>query len=327
MNTMIQNPPQSEEDILAAATLACLSIEASKTHFVEIASNNVPIPASSRSSACPPKAIEIIFPRRLFDILEESHHEDIIQWIPNGKAFRILDKERFTKELLPFYFKKTQYASFARKLSRWKFARISRGAFVGAFYNEFFQRDYKDLTNLMECTSSTKKSESHSYLLQSSSSLPSSYSGRTCNLLQSMPTRKIKQLLQRSSFSLGAVDDLQPLRIPLFSSNLKPHFMLTNQRISMDTAILRGLQIHREQQRIHSLYKTRSLEVSQSNSSNLKTKKVRFSENNFKKDSPQGIITEAVRVLERSLEIDENKLVTDLKRREFLVRRSRGLNM
>lgn len=91
------------------------------------------------------------FPQKLFEILETPEHENILKWLPGGKAFIIMDKKRFAKDLLPNYFKQTQFTSFTRKLSRWKFVRVPRGPFMGAYYHKLFRKDHIALCNLMSC--------------------------------------------------------------------------------------------------------------------------------------------------------------------------------
>jgi len=91
------------------------------------------------------------FPQKLFDILENPEHAEILKWLPGGKAFIIMDKRRFGTEILPVYFKQTQFTSFTRKLSRWKFARVPRGPYLGAYYHKLFRKDHKALCRLMSC--------------------------------------------------------------------------------------------------------------------------------------------------------------------------------
>eukprot|EP00979_Chaetoceros_neogracilis_P005890 scaffold1137_cov247-Chaetoceros_neogracile.AAC.14 len=91
------------------------------------------------------------FPQKLFDILETPEHSDILKWLPGGEAFTIVDKLRFASEDIPALLKQTQFNSFTRKLCRWKFNRIPRGPFAGAYYHKLFRRDHPDLCKLMSC--------------------------------------------------------------------------------------------------------------------------------------------------------------------------------
>jgi len=91
------------------------------------------------------------FPQKLFGILEDPEHANILKWLPGGKAFIIMDKRRFAEDILPSFFKQTQFTSFTRKLSRWKFVRVPRGPFMGAYYHKLFRRDHIALCKLMSC--------------------------------------------------------------------------------------------------------------------------------------------------------------------------------
>ena len=99
----------------------------------------------------PLKDAKKTFPVILFDILENPEYREILTWLPGGKAFIVLDKERFVTEILPTYFKACLFPSFARKLQRWQFVRVPRGRYSGAFYHKLFRRNSKCLCELMSC--------------------------------------------------------------------------------------------------------------------------------------------------------------------------------
>ena len=92
-----------------------------------------------------------IFPQRLMEILSEPFNIDAITWLPHGKAFIIINSQKFSKHILPKYFRKTKYTSFTRKLNRWNFTRVTRGPDLGAYYHAFFQRGNEALCTQMHC--------------------------------------------------------------------------------------------------------------------------------------------------------------------------------
>lgn len=94
---------------------------------------------------------KLTFAQKLFEILDKPEHSHIIKWLPGGKAWIVMDKKSFTSEILPKYFKQSQFTSFTRKLSRWKFNRVSKGPYMGAYYHRFFRKDRKYLCILMSC--------------------------------------------------------------------------------------------------------------------------------------------------------------------------------
>lgn len=98
-----------------------------------------------------------IFPQRLMEILSEEDNEEAIRWLPHGKAFIVVNRQKFSDAVLPRYFKKSKWASFTRKLNRWNFARISKGPELGAYYHQFFQRGNEALCTQMYCKNNRAK--------------------------------------------------------------------------------------------------------------------------------------------------------------------------
>lgn len=122
-------------------------------------STNIPMKTNKSSSVLPPPHNKKRnFAQKLFDLLESGCHSDIIMWLPGGRAFIVLDKKRFSREILPYYYKESQYTSFTRKLSRWNFTRVPRGPYMGAYYHKNFRSDNRALCMLMSCNNSNSKS-------------------------------------------------------------------------------------------------------------------------------------------------------------------------
>ena len=76
------------------------------------------------------------FPEKLMSVLENGQLSDIITWLPHGRSFIILQKERFTSEVMPLYFGHTKFPSFTRKLNHWGFTRVTCGPESGSYYHE-----------------------------------------------------------------------------------------------------------------------------------------------------------------------------------------------
>mmetsp|Transcript_30852 Transcript_30852/g.46815 ORF Transcript_30852/g.46815 Transcript_30852/m.46815 type:complete len:250 (+) Transcript_30852:169-918(+) len=112
--------------------------------------NNQPLPEDDIDNAK-------IFPQKLMEILSDASNNKAIAWLPHGKAFVILNREKLSNEVLPKYFRKTKYTSFTRKLNRWNFARVNRGSELGAYYHEFFQRGKEELCIQMYCKNDRAK--------------------------------------------------------------------------------------------------------------------------------------------------------------------------
>lgn len=79
------------------------------------------------------------FPAKIYQILE-NESADIIRWLPNGAAFRIVDHGRFEREIIPKYFRHNQISSVQRQLNLYGFKCVSRGEDKGAFFHQKFRR-------------------------------------------------------------------------------------------------------------------------------------------------------------------------------------------
>mmetsp|Transcript_25838 Transcript_25838/g.40076 ORF Transcript_25838/g.40076 Transcript_25838/m.40076 type:complete len:230 (+) Transcript_25838:271-960(+) len=64
-------------------------------------------------------------------------------WLPHGRAFKVLDKEKFEKEVLRKLLNMTNYASFVRQCNLYCFRRLTFASgelSSGAYYYEYFLR-------------------------------------------------------------------------------------------------------------------------------------------------------------------------------------------
>lgn len=95
--------------------------------------------------------IPMTFPQRLMDILSNDQVNDVVTWLPHGKAFIIYKKKKFAAEILPKFFKQSKFTSFTRKLNRWGFTRVTRGPETGSYFHKYFLRDQPRLCMQMSC--------------------------------------------------------------------------------------------------------------------------------------------------------------------------------
>ena len=125
------------------------------------------------------------FPEKLQRMLKEvadSGDSDIISFYSHGRAFAVHDPERFTKEVMPKYFKQSRLSSFQRQLNLYGFARITSGPDTGGYYHELFLQGRPSLCVHMrrvgvphgtedrrKLKSSTKKKEPDFYAMKSAS--------------------------------------------------------------------------------------------------------------------------------------------------------------
>ena len=93
------------------------------------------------------------FPWRLHELLtdcETNGNDTIISWIPGtNNAFKVHDKQRFTKEILPEYFNATKYKSFQRNLNLWDFESIIDGPNKGGSSHPLLIRGDREKCHFM----------------------------------------------------------------------------------------------------------------------------------------------------------------------------------
>ena len=53
---------------------------------------------------------------KTWSMLEDSSHSQVIRWLPHGSSFEILDEAAFSRELLPIFFKHSNFSSFIRQV-------------------------------------------------------------------------------------------------------------------------------------------------------------------------------------------------------------------
>ncbi len=77
------------------------------------------------------------------EMLKDIDPSDIASWRPDGKALIIYDKQRFTSEVMPVYFKgMMKFTSFTRRMNRWKFTLQPYSSKTRSVYSHpLFMRD------------------------------------------------------------------------------------------------------------------------------------------------------------------------------------------
>mmetsp|Transcript_28505 Transcript_28505/g.43830 ORF Transcript_28505/g.43830 Transcript_28505/m.43830 type:complete len:446 (-) Transcript_28505:162-1499(-) len=90
------------------------------------------------------------FPEKLMEVLERGDMDDIISWMPHGRAFIVKQPKTFVVEVLPRFFKQSKFMSFTRQLNLWGFKRITKGPDQGSYYHELFLRGKGRLVTRMK---------------------------------------------------------------------------------------------------------------------------------------------------------------------------------
>lgn len=64
------------------------------------------------------------FLSKLWTLVGDAPSNQLITWSQNGQSFLVLDEQRFSKEILPKYFKHNNMASFVRQLNMYGFRKV-----------------------------------------------------------------------------------------------------------------------------------------------------------------------------------------------------------
>ncbi|KAG7342585.1 HSF-type DNA-binding protein [Nitzschia inconspicua] len=92
------------------------------------------------------------FPFKLHDMLqmaEETGKDHIVSWMPEGRGFKVHNKEAFCEHIMPVYFSSNKYKTFQRSLNLWGFESVSKGPNRGACYHESFVKGQPELCHSM----------------------------------------------------------------------------------------------------------------------------------------------------------------------------------
>ena len=77
-----------------------------------------------------------LFPTLLHELISDPQNNDLIIWLPHGRSFKFLKRDRMTPQDLQPYFKMTKVRSFFRQLNGYGFHRVTEGEEKGSYYHE-----------------------------------------------------------------------------------------------------------------------------------------------------------------------------------------------
>ncbi|KAI3668118.1 hypothetical protein L6452_43195 [Arctium lappa] len=93
----------------------------------------IPQPMEGLHDAGPPP-----FLTKIYDMVEDQSIDHIVCWSRGGQSFVVLDPHAFSTNLLPRYFKHSNFSSFVRQLNTYGFRKIDPD--IWEFANEAFMR-------------------------------------------------------------------------------------------------------------------------------------------------------------------------------------------
>jgi heat shock transcription factor 1 len=83
------------------------------------------------------------FLQKTYEILCDNSLSSIVSWNDDGKSFSVKNVKEFSEQVLPMYFKHSNFASFVRQLNMYNFHKVREEENV--FYHSLFQRDKQEL--------------------------------------------------------------------------------------------------------------------------------------------------------------------------------------
>lgn len=73
-----------------------------------------------------------------------------ISWLPDGKSFKVHDKERFVTEIMPSFFGTQSFKTFQRNLNLWDFTLISKGPHKDVCSHPLFLKGFPSICQSMK---------------------------------------------------------------------------------------------------------------------------------------------------------------------------------
>jgi hypothetical protein len=111
------------------------------------------------------------FPLKLHEMLkwaEKEGYHSVVSWLPGEpqNSFKVHRKDEFVCQIMPRFFKQTQYKSFIRQLNLWDFERIvtARSSEKGGYKHDLFSKDNPGLCVDMKRTKIKGKNSKLSHM-------------------------------------------------------------------------------------------------------------------------------------------------------------------
>ncbi|KAJ2804584.1 Heat shock transcription factor [Coemansia guatemalensis] len=111
------------------------------------------------------------FLNKLYSMVDDSASDDLIRWSADGNSFVVVRHEDFAKEVLPRFFKHSNFSSFVRQLNMYGFHKVphlQQGGLITdgpeaeswEFSNDNFQRGQPDLLHFIRRKKGTRDNTS-----------------------------------------------------------------------------------------------------------------------------------------------------------------------
>ena len=170
--------------------------------------------ASSLSSEVFSNLTSMRFPLKVYHMLECGKYNHIINWLPDGTSFSILDEALLVRDVLPFYCPGAQYETFIRQLNKYGLETLEKRkkTDIGRIFSSaLFIRGREDLLLTMQRTGAKPSSKTKAEVAPS---MPNKRSRPTLPLTESAHNNPsiIDSFLSDPSFhNLGSFHTSAPI--------------------------------------------------------------------------------------------------------------------
>jgi hypothetical protein len=137
---------------------AASSILDSREEETTLVSKSTPFTESDAAKHASPLNVDLdkkgSFVEELMGLLDDDTYSNVVTWMPDGKAFTIVNPKRFTSVEMPAVFNIRNMSSFVRKLTRWGFTRAHDKATMNSdiFMHKDFQRGNREAMSQIKCS-------------------------------------------------------------------------------------------------------------------------------------------------------------------------------
>eukprot|EP01017_Pseudomicrothorax_dubius_P017141 TRINITY_DN1945_c0_g1_i3.p1 TRINITY_DN1945_c0_g1~~TRINITY_DN1945_c0_g1_i3.p1 ORF type:complete len:277 (-),score=64.64 TRINITY_DN1945_c0_g1_i3:247-1077(-) len=87
---------------------------------------------------------------KTYDMVENNRFPQLVQWSQEGDCLLVKDTNLFAKDVLPTYFKHSNYTSFVRQLNMYGFKKSKTKQNYDCFSHLFFKRGNRELLSLIK---------------------------------------------------------------------------------------------------------------------------------------------------------------------------------
>ena len=124
---VIQQETNKKTEVSTTLTSECQSMHQDYSHYTDFS-----IVKPSRRQSLNVST----FPSKLHLILSTSSFQNVIEWLPHGRSWRLTKPQMFEDEIIPLFFRDTSLSSFMRQVQAWGFRRVKEGPDQDSFYHE-----------------------------------------------------------------------------------------------------------------------------------------------------------------------------------------------